>query len=110
MKLLLDQNLSPRLVAKLSCSFPDVTHVRDVELQCASDEVVWQYARQHGYSIVSKDSDFHQLAFLKGAPPKVIWVRLGNCSTDEIATLLVDAKEQVNDFILDEESAFLIVE
>jgi len=70
-KLLLDQNLSPRLVAPLAELFPGTTHVRDAGLERASDRSVWEYARLHHYCILSKDADFHQLSFLYGAPPKV---------------------------------------
>lgn len=110
MKLLLDHNLSPRLVAKLSAAFPGIIHVRDVGLEAASDEAVWEFALRNDCAIVSKDSDFHQLAFLQGPPPKVIWIRLGNCSTSEIEALLLHSAEQIHGFIQDEESAFLIAE
>ncbi|MBI1963006.1 MAG: DUF5615 family PIN-like protein [Candidatus Rokubacteria bacterium] len=81
MRLLLDQNLSPRLVPALADLFPDSTRVREVGLQAADDHAVWQYAAQHGFAIVSKDADFHERSFLLGPPPKVIWIRRGNCST-----------------------------
>ncbi len=110
MKLLLDHNLSPKLASRLSSVFPETIHVRDVDLQSASDETVWNFALTHDFAIVSKDSDFHQLAFLKGPPPKVVWVRLGNCSTSDVEALIHRSAEQIRNFIVDEESAFLIVE
>ena len=75
MKLLFDQNVSPRLVADLSDMYPGSVHVRDVGLARANDAAIWSYARDHGLTIVSKDSDFHQVSFLRGPPPKVIWIR-----------------------------------
>jgi len=69
-RLLLDQNLSRRLVGELAECFPDSAHVRAVGLEVASDREIWDYAGEHGYVIVSKDSDFRQLAFLLGPPPK----------------------------------------
>jgi predicted nuclease of predicted toxin-antitoxin system len=87
-RLLLDQNLSPRLVAALTDLYPGATHVREVDLQAADDDVIWAYALDHGLVIVSKDADFHQRSFTLGHPPKVVWIRLGNCSTDAILTLL----------------------
>src|SRR5262245_45840228 len=81
MKLLFDHNLSYKLVGRLTDLFPDSMHVRNVNLHEADDRPVWEYARAHGFAIVSKDEDFHQLSFLYGAPPKVVWVRLGNCTT-----------------------------
>lgn len=72
MRLLYDQNLSPRLPRKLARIFPDSIHVRDVELQRADDSDVWQYAREHGFTIVTTDSDFRQLSFLNGHPPNLL--------------------------------------
>ena len=88
MKLLFDHNLSYRLVSALRDRYPDSVHVREIGLQAADDEVVWSYARDHGFVIVSKDAEFHQRSLVLGAPPKFVWIRLGNCSTDEILALL----------------------
>ena len=88
MKLRLDQNLSPRLLTTLADLYPDSTHVRNEGLHSAPDDVVWAYAAQRGFTIVSKDADFRQRSFVVGHPPKVVWIRLGNCSTDEIADVL----------------------
>ena len=88
MKLLFDENISPRLVAALSDVFPGSVHVRDVGLVRATDAAIWAYARDRGLTILSKDSDFHQVSFLRGPPPKVIWIRRGNCSTVDIEALL----------------------
>jgi predicted nuclease of predicted toxin-antitoxin system len=88
MKLLFDQNLSPRLVALLAVEFPGSQHVRDAGLAAAPDPAVWAYAAAQGLAIVSKDSDFQHRALLFGHPPKVVWVRLGNCSTAAVAALL----------------------
>lgn len=81
MKLLFDQNISYRLVRLLADVYPDCGHVRDFGLNASSDTVIWEYAKNNGYIIVSKDSDFHQRSFVFGYPPKVIWIRRGNCST-----------------------------
>ena len=107
MKLLFDQNLSHRLVEQLVDLYPESTHVRHVGLATAADSVVWRYAANHGLTIVSKDSDFHQRAFLMGHPPKVIWVRLGNCTTDEVGDLLRHRVEDVHRFGADGDAAFL---
>lgn len=88
MKLLFDENLSPRLVAELSAEFPGSVHVHDVGFGAAPDSAVWEYARDNGFVIVSKDSDFADLSVLYGAPPKIIWIRRGNCSTAAISALL----------------------
>jgi predicted nuclease of predicted toxin-antitoxin system len=109
-KLLFDQNLSPRLVQALQKEFPDSRHVREVGLQEATDAVVWQYAAQQGFAIVTKDADFHQRSFLFGHPPKVIWVRVGNASTVKIEALLRRRAGEVGAFYSDLESAFLILD
>jgi predicted nuclease of predicted toxin-antitoxin system len=88
MKLLFDQNLSPRLVPLLAVEFPGSEHVRNIRMAGASDPAVWSYAAAQGLVIVSKDSDFQHRALLRGHPPKVVWVRLGNCSTATVAALL----------------------
>src|ERR1700730_11186695 len=88
MKLLFDQNLSHRLVGLLGVDFPGSQHVRDAGLATATDPAVWAYAAAQGLVIVSKDSDFQHRALLLGHPPKVVWVRLGNCSTSAVAALL----------------------
>jgi len=109
-KLLFDQNLSPRLVKALVDLYPGSIHVRDVGLQTALDEAVWEYAARHGLSIVSKDTDFHQRSFLFGAPPKVIWVRRGNCSTSDIEAILRAHHENLQWFDQDTKGALLVLE
>ncbi|MGC1273780.1 MAG: DUF5615 family PIN-like protein [Planctomycetaceae bacterium] len=84
MKLLFDQNVSPRLVDRLVDLFPDSAHVFDLELDSSPDDEVWVYARDHGFTIVTKDVDYNELSLIRGWPPKVIWLRLGNCTTAEI--------------------------
>jgi predicted nuclease of predicted toxin-antitoxin system len=88
MKLLFDQNLSPQLIGMLSAEFPGSAHLRDIALARASDPRIWAYAAAHDFVIVSKDVDFQQRALLLGPPPKVVWVRLGNCLTKHVAELL----------------------
>jgi predicted nuclease of predicted toxin-antitoxin system len=87
-KLLFDQNLSPRLVDRLVDLFPDSSHVSLLGLSKASDRVVWDHAGEHEFVIVSKDSDFSDLSVVRGYPPKVIWIRRGNCATREIELIL----------------------
>jgi predicted nuclease of predicted toxin-antitoxin system len=87
-KLLLDQNLSPRLVRRLTDLHPNSRHVMEVGLDRSLDKEVWNYARQHEYLIVTKDVEFSELSLIKGFPPKVIWIRRGNCSTHDIETIL----------------------
>ena len=84
MKLLLDQNLSRQLVGRLKDVYPQIQHVALVGLERTSDEVMWDYARTHEYLIVTKDSDFSDIVILRGTPPKVLWLQVGNCATSRI--------------------------
>jgi predicted nuclease of predicted toxin-antitoxin system len=101
-RLLFDQNLSPTLVRSLDDLHPGSLHVRDIELRRAMDDEIWAYAIEHGYTIVSKDMDFAERALVQGPPPKVIWIRLGNCSTDEVEGLFRDLDEAVRIFASDD--------
>jgi predicted nuclease of predicted toxin-antitoxin system len=87
-KLLFDHNLSPRLIKRLSDLFPDSSHVYLVGLDQADDTAIREYARQNDFLIVTKDADFSDLCLLLGFPPKVIWIRRGNCKTSDIESLL----------------------
>ena len=88
MKLLFDQNLSPRLPALLAAEYPGSAHLRSFGLAAATDSVVWAFAAAGGYAVASKDSDFEQRALVYGHPPKVVWLRVGNCATATVAELL----------------------
>jgi predicted nuclease of predicted toxin-antitoxin system len=88
MKLLFDENLSPKLPLCLNDLFPNSLHVRDIGMKSTIDPVVWDYAKSNDLMIVSKDSDMHDLSLVFGNPPKVIWIRLGNCSTLQVESLL----------------------
>ena len=110
MKLLLDQNLSPRLCDRLRDVWTEVVHVRAVGLATADDSAVWAYARQHGFTIVSKDGDFSSRSSLFGAPPKVIWLALGNCSTSEIERHLRRHRQEIETFIAEPDTTLLVIE
>ena len=109
MKLLLDQNLSDRLLPILGDDYPGSVHVRNVGLARADDEDVWRYALDEGFVITSKDSDFYQRSLVRGHPPKVVWIRAGNCTTDRIAQLLRRHREDLKVFSDDPEASFLIL-
>ena len=107
MKLLFDQNLSHRLVTQLATEFPGAAHVRDVGLAAAPDPDVWAHAAAHDFVIVSKDTDFQQRALLHGHPPKVVWVRVGNCSTATVAALFRSRLDDIQAFGTDPTASFL---
>ncbi len=97
MRLLFDQNLSPKLVERLSETFPDSSHVSFVGLERAADEEVFTYALREGYAVVSKDSDFAEMAQLRHHSPKVVWLRLGNRTTREIEAALRTHRQAVEE-------------
>ena len=107
--LLLDQNLSPRILAALQAAYPGSAHVRDFGMQSASDREIWELAKGKGFAVATKDSDFHQMSFLHGPPPKVVWLRLGNCSSDQILVALLARGERVRQFRADEDAALLVL-
>ena len=107
MKLLFDQNLSYRLVPALESLYPGSVHIRDVGLAMADDETVWNFAQQQGLVIVSKDMDFYYRSILFGHPPKVVWVRLGNCATTQIEVLLRTRQTDLLAFDQDAHASFL---
>ena len=107
MRLLFDQNLSPRLKEALEDIYPGSLHVKDVGLESADDVTVWTYASESGLTIASKDSDLRQLSFAFGHPPKVIWIRCGNCSTSEIESILRVRHGDLLSFNQDEQGAFV---
>ena len=109
MKLLLDQNLSHRLVEVLADVYPNCVHVRTIGMNAASDTIIWEYAKQNGYMIVSKDADFRQRSFLLGYPPKVVWIRRGNCTTSAIATILRTHVTDIEQFEADIAAAMLVL-
>lgn len=110
MKLLFDQNISHHLVGKLKKVFPDSVHVRKVDLASASDKQIWEYAKRNSYAILSKDEDFHQMSFLFGHPPKVIWLKVGNSSTVQIEKILRRSVSKISTFLCDQEESFLILD
>jgi len=89
-KLLFEQNLSPRLPARLADRFPGSDHVDPLGLAAVDDAEVWEFALRGGFAMVTKDEDFGQMGVLRGSPPKVLWLLLGNCSTAQVEALLRD--------------------
>ncbi len=103
MKLLVDQNLSLKLVNKLQTDFPFSVHVKDVNLQESSDMDIWNYAKENNYAIVTQDADFYDIALLKGPPPQIIWIRAGNKSTDFLTKLLKKNVTAIKSFLKDKQ-------
>ncbi|HEX5707360.1 MAG TPA: DUF5615 family PIN-like protein [Pyrinomonadaceae bacterium] len=109
MKLLFDQNLSPHLPRRLADIYPDSIHVREVGMRDADDSAIWEYAKQNGYALVSKDSDFQTRSLLYGSPPKFIWLRVGNCTVKSIEELLRRHSVAIHTFDMDATKAHLML-
>ena len=109
MKLLFDENLSPRLAEVLADLYPGSTHVHPCGLGSADDSAIWQYAKDHGFTIVSKDSDFQDRSVLHGYPPKFIWIRAENCSTQEIENILRAASNVIKEFVEQDQESYLVL-
>ena len=88
MKLLLDHNLSHRLVHRLADIFPESTQTKLLGFNRAADTFIWEHARANSFVVVTLDKDFADLSFFRGAPPKVIWLRCGNSTVAEVEQLL----------------------
>jgi len=98
MRLLFDQNISYRIVPKLSDCYPDCKQVRQLGLTDAEDIDIWDYARKNDCVIVTFDADFYDIGLINGCPPKIIWLRTGNVTTNKIANLLRENLIQISDF------------
>jgi len=98
MKLLFDQNISYRIVPKLSDCYPNCKQVRELGLTNVEDIDIWDYARKNDYVIVTFDADFYDIGLINGCPPKIIWLRTGNLTTNQIADLLRNRLNQINNF------------
>jgi len=105
MKLLLDENLSRRIVPFLQQNYPDSSQVVLLGLQAATDAEIWEFAKTQGYVIVSRDADFADLSFLKGAPPKLIRLRTPDLSRAAILSLLLSNQALVEQVLLQEDEA-----
>ncbi len=109
MKLLVDENLPPRLARDLADLFPESIHVSLVGLGSTPDAVIWDFAKNHGFAFLTKDKDFANLSLARGAPPKVILLLIGNCSATELARLARNNAVRFSDFENDARRTLLIL-
>jgi predicted nuclease of predicted toxin-antitoxin system len=108
-KLLLDENLSDRIIARIIDLYPDSAHVKTLALLQSEDVMIWEYAKANNFVIVSKDSDFHQRSLLYGHPPKFIYLRVGNCPTSRIVQILRDNYATISQFGSAEQESILVL-
>ena len=102
-------HLSSRRVGALADQFPDSSHVNLVGLASATDQESWAYAREHRFAVISKDDDFRSLSLVNGAPPKVIWLRIGNASTVGIEAFIRFALVKIRTFEISPEESLLVL-
>lgn len=107
MKLLFDHNVSPDLIRRLADLFPSSSHVYLLDLHEEDDAIVWAYAQEHEFIVVSKDADFSELSMLRGFPPKLIWLRIGNCRTEDIEEMIRTNYPYILQLIEDSERGIL---
>ena len=109
MKLLLDENLSARILGDIADLYPESSHVGLLGLTQTDDSIIWDRARFDHFCIVSKDSDFHQSSLLFGAPPKVVFLKVGNCTTSKIISVLRSNFHLIREFCADHDASLLIL-
>ena len=99
MNLLFDQNISYRIISRIEDIFPHAKQVKNVNLVDRTDLDIWNFAKNNGYCIVTFDSDFYDLSIVKGTPPKIIWLRTGNMTTNSIEEILRNNYELIEEFL-----------
>jgi len=105
MKLLLDENLSRRLVPFLQREYPGSSQVALLGLESASDAEIWRVAKEQDFVIVTRDSDFEELSLVWGQPPKVIWLKIRNQSRATTLKILLDHQLLIAEALLNRKQA-----
>ncbi len=99
MRLLFDQNISYRVVKQLKSTLPDIVGVKEVGLLDADDFEIWEYARQQNYTVVTFDKDIPTIGSVRGFPPKIIWLRVGNTNNLKLISLITERMTEFQAFI-----------
>jgi predicted nuclease of predicted toxin-antitoxin system len=99
MRLLFDQNISFRIVRKLRDIYPESRQIRELGLENFTDIKIWNYAKTHNFTIVTFDTDFYDISLLRGIPPKIIWLRIGNTKTENLIKVLRENSDLINEFV-----------
>ena len=107
MNLLFDQNISPKIIKQIEGNFPGAKQVRHLGLENASDLEIFEYAKRHGFAVVTFDSDFVDLNVIRGFPPKIIWLKTGNLTTKSVTELIYKNMVVIQSFLQSEEDEIL---
>ena len=110
MKLLFDQNISFRLIKRIIDLFPESKQVRELGLENSTDSEIFDFAKRNDFAIVTFDSDFYDLNIIKGFPPKVIWIRTGNTTTNNLENLLRNKSDLIELFLTEDYGCLEIIE
>lgn len=89
--------------------YPNSNHLFNLNLDTAEDSFVWEYAKDNDFTIVTKDSNFSELRLLRGFPPKVIWIRIGNCTTNDLESLIRSHTKEIDNFYRESNIGILIL-
>jgi predicted nuclease of predicted toxin-antitoxin system len=103
MRLLLDQNISFRLLSLIQDAFPESAQVKRLGLEGSTDLEIWEFAKKNGFAILTFDSDFFDISQFRGHPPKIIWLRTRNNTTSNLARILKKKEQIIKDFLEKEE-------
>jgi len=107
-KFLLDENLPRGLAGSLEKDFPGTLHVASLDMLSADDGAIWDYCRDNGFAILSKDRDFADRVVMEGPPPKVVWLRVGNCSASSLLSILHGASDAIQEFMGSRDAGLLV--
>lgn len=110
MKILFDNNLSHKLIERLGDLFPESSHVMVEGLDEEDDQIIWAFARENNFSIMTKDSDYSDLSILKGSPPKVIWLQIGNCRVEDVERIIRSNFQSIHHFLNDPDSDIISID
>src|SRR5690242_3306355 len=104
MKLLFDENISHKILPRMQEFFPDSGHVKDFKLLSIEDEFIFDFAKSKSFeAIVTFDEDYRNIVLQKGFPPKTIWMRTGNISSQNLLQVLLSKKEEIRSFVSESE-------
>jgi predicted nuclease of predicted toxin-antitoxin system len=103
MKVLIDQNISYRIVPQIESLFDFLTHVKFLGWIDWNDHDIFMTARDQKYdAVITLDEDFNKLLLQHGTPPKIIWIKTGNCSTSKLVEVITTHGQIILDFLSDD--------
>jgi predicted nuclease of predicted toxin-antitoxin system len=108
-KFLIEENLSDKLSARLGAAYPGTKHVKQVSLSARADTEVWELARKEGFIILTQADDFAEMSMMRGAPPKVVHLAMGNHTTKEWLAIIQANAVAISHFAGDPDTGLLVL-